>query len=388
MAMNPKSKYRDIAVPSLFILIFQSRAILWAYSRLEGCGTGRIAPIGLMALSIIILPLIYNNSIRIEYSTLKQNKKKLLLLLAATLLISISSTLKIKNPGAEPLQENLTTYSGIIEKKIFRRYNYEVIIKLNDTLASAQIPLEENFQTGDMIDIHKKPVNINSTNSNSSYDRYLLRKGISLKFYIKKKDFKITPGISSNTINWIKENLSRNIESLFSEKNAGILKALYFGNKNYIDKKTIENYRNSGVIHILAASGLHTGIIASMVFAIFAFVRLDRRLIYIMAMILLIFYLYITDMPSSLMRASIMFAVFALQYIFHLTKNMFNALFTAAIIILIISPSEIYNPGFHLSSGATLSILLFFRAYKNSLFFLPPFLSVPLSLGMSAQPIT
>ena len=131
--------------------------------------------------------------------------------------------------------------------------------------------------------------------------------------------------------------------------------------------------------------GGYVGVVAAIPLFVLGLFRLNRKCIYIATAIVIALYLYITDMPVSLIRASIMFMIYALHRIADREVNIINALFISAIIILAMFPNEIYSLGFQLSFGATLGILLFHRLYRRAFSYLPSRVSDSLALTISAQ---
>jgi len=137
------------------------------------------------------------------------------------------------------------------------------------------------------------------------------------------------------------------------------------------------------VLHILAASGLHVAIISFIPLILLGIFRIRKKLILLVTILTVFFYLYLTDIPVSLMRAALMLSIYSIQHFLDLDKNILNTLFLTAIAVLLIYPFELYNIGFQLSFGATLGIIIFFKIYKNSISFQPSIISKSLALTLS-----
>ena len=60
-----------------------------------------------------------------------------------------------------------------------------------------------------------------------------------------------------------KERIENLFNSNLSEENSSLMKSIVLGEYNYLDEKNISKYRDLGLAHILAVSGLHIGIISS-----------------------------------------------------------------------------------------------------------------------------
>jgi ComEC/Rec2-related protein len=250
----------------------------------------------------------------------------------------------------------------------------------------AYCPRDIDINRHDTIKIFSKPLILNPKNQpHSAYKTDLIRRGFSYIFYLNNTNFKKIRAASQDFKKRVRKKIERKLSLSFNEETASLLKALYFGNKNFINKSTIREFKRAGVLHVLAASGLHIGILASIPLFIMGFTRINKNLTLLITTLLLLFYLYITDMPVSLLRAFTMFFIYSIQRIFDFDKNIFNTLFLSALFILSIYPYELYSLGFQLSFSATFGILLLFNLYRRTLSFLPPILSNSLALTLSAQ---
>ena len=146
---------------------------------------------------------------------------------------------------------------------------------------------------------------------------------------------------------------------------SALLKGLLLADRNEISSETKNYFINSGVMHILAVSGLHTGFIA-LIFFIF----LGRLNLYLRAVLTiagLILFMFFTGIPTSVFRAVIMASVLLTAFILNRSTNIYNSLAIAALILLAADPSEIFNAGFQLSFISVLSIAYFFPYFKKIL---------------------
>jgi ComEC/Rec2-related protein len=185
----------------------------------------------------------------------------------------------------------------------------------------------------------------------------------------------------------IRTRIAGNCDRLFGSDSAPAAKALYFGNQEFIDKGTLADFKRAGVLHVLAASGLHVAVVAALPVFLLGLVRLPVKLILAVTGLVVLGYLWLTDMPVSLVRACAMFLLFGLQRILDRKGNAFNALFLSALLIMMLYPGDIFSLGFQLSYGATLGILLFHGPYRRALEGLPGPLAGPLSVSLAAQTV-
>jgi ComEC/Rec2-related protein len=178
--------------------------------------------------------------------------------------------------------------------------------------------------------------------------------------------------------------IGRNI-SLYGERNGGVINALWLGDGFFVDKYTSYTFTRAGLLHILAASGSHVAIVAGIPFFLLAWIGIGRKIIFSAVSVLLAGYLYITCAPVSLVRACVMFWIFAFMFMFGKERQALNALFLSGAVILLLYPYDIYSLGFQLSFCATAGLILFYEFYKKALPHIPFKVSESLSLSCSAQ---
>ncbi|WP_297453178.1 ComEC/Rec2 family competence protein [Persephonella sp.] len=142
--------------------------------------------------------------------------------------------------------------------------------------------------------------------------------------------------------------------------------ALIFGEKGYLSYKEKNRFINAGTSHLLAISGMHIGIILSLILFLFSF---NRRLSYGIGIGLLSVYPFFTGLHIPVIRASIMGVLYLVSKIKYLKVEPINILFFVGFVVLIFSPKAIYQPGFQLSFIAVLGIILYLelilKNFKN-----------------------
>ncbi|MDY6933149.1 MAG: ComEC/Rec2 family competence protein [Spirochaetota bacterium] len=402
---------QNIFIPSFLILLLSSSAIILTYAIIQESTPEIITGIILYLFSFfIIIPIIRCSDYREEnlesdshvvkgLINKKQGYSYIKKIILPSMLISLFIPIRIISiMKSYPVNDESTVFYGQVESVKLLRYTREAVIIFSDgsgngsshskeyNRAVSYIPERFPIDRGDIIEIHTRPkeIDINKSN-NSSFLKKQLRRGFSFIFYLNENNFTIVKEVPISFKESIRRGIDENVSTLFNGKTASIIKALYFGNKKYIDKATILDFKRAGVLHILAASGLHVGILSTIPIFILGTLRINRKIILLATVAVVYFYLYITDIPVSLLRAFIMLSLYSVQYIFDLERNILNTLFLTAIIILMIYPNDLYSLGFQLSFGATLGIILFLNFYSNALSTLPSPIAKSLSLTLSAQ---
>lgn len=190
------------------------------------------------------------------------------------------------------------------------------------------------------------------------YNSYLKSKGITgimnindyADIVIIDEDAYVFKNIIFQTRKYINEQL----RLLHTEQTASLLRGLLLADRKEIDKETNIQFINSGVVHVLAVSGLHVGFIALIIIILFG--RFNIFLRSVLTILGLLAFMFLTGAPPSVFRATIMALVIIVAFLTNRTTNIFNSLAIAALIILIVNPYEIYSPGFQLSFSAVMAI--------------------------------
>jgi len=167
------------------------------------------------------------------------------------------------------------------------------------------------------------------------------------------------------------EELRQSINSLFSETIGGdaskLVSAITVGLREEVPREIKEEFANTGVIHILAVSGLHVGFVLIILFSLVKLFRLPYRWSKITIIFALIAYAILTGGRASVWRATIMASFYVVAPIFNREANLWNIIATSALILLVFDPNYIFDAGFLLSFSAVISIVFFVNQFKTKL---------------------
>ena len=191
-----------------------------------------------------------------------------------------------------------------------------------------------------------------------NYNAYLKAKGIqgiiTIDTLTNIKIIDEAPELFSNSIFQVRKYINKQISLFHNLETTALLRGLLLADRREIDQETKTQFINSGVVHVLAVSGLHVGFIALIFIILFG--RFNIYLRSVLTIIGLLFFMIITGVPPSVFRATVMALVIIFAFLTNRSTNIFNSLAIAALIILIINPDEIYSPGFQLSFSAVIAI--------------------------------
>ena len=174
---------------------------------------------------------------------------------------------------------------------------------------------------------------------------------------------------TQNLFERLRGHISDHVTSDLSTQNATLALALFIGERDFSNRAFYEPFRQSGLAHLLAISGLHMGLFCFGVYGLFRLilampVRLSayvghHKIAAILALMSGGFYLCLAQMPLSAIRAYLMTSLILLALLWGrrtVTLRNVNIVF---ILFLVLSPSSLYVPAFQLSFAATFGIVVF-----------------------------
>lgn len=215
-----------------------------------------------------------------------------------------------------------------------------------------------------------------------NYKKYLYNKRV--YYTLKIDNIKI---LNENSNPFIKLK-NRVIKHVNSYKESTYLYAFILGKTELISDEVLTSYRENGISHLFALSGLHVSIFSSILLFILKKLRFKEILNYVLIFIFLLLFSFITGFSPSILRATLLFFLLGINKVFYLNIRTLDILYLVFIILVIINPFIIYNLSFILSFTAAFflifsSDLLKGKNYFVSLFkvsLLSYFASLPLSI--------
>ncbi|OYT15350.1 MAG: hypothetical protein B7C24_13505 [Bacteroidetes bacterium 4572_77] len=166
------------------------------------------------------------------------------------------------------------------------------------------------------------------------------------------KNFYYYQQFYSNKVNQI-------IDIYYDEPEKAIVEALVLGKKTNIDKTSKKEFSRSGAAHLLAISGLHTGLIAAFVFIILGFIR-NHTVKFIVFTILLSTFIVISGMQTSAIRAAFMIELYLFAKLISRKTIALNIVSTVLLVYIIANPKIIYNISYQMSALSVLGIIILY----------------------------
>lgn len=215
-----------------------------------------------------------------------------------------------------------------------------------------------------------------------NYKKYLYNKRV---YYTLKIDSIKILNENSNPFIKLKNRVIKHVNSY---KDSTYLYAFILGKTELISDEVLTSYRENGISHLFALSGLHVSIFSSILLFILKKLRFKEILNYVIIFIFLLLFSFITGFSPSILRATLLLFLLGINKVFYLNIRTLDILYLVFIILVIINPFIIYNLSFILSFTAAFflifsSDLLKGKNYFVSLFkvsLLSYFASLPLSI--------
>jgi len=347
----------------------------------------RLPDLPLLAALLIVFPLIF-------FAFNKKRKGTILLLTACALFIlgildinrSVYSIPKVTHIVHYVGREKLTL-EGIVDEAPQESENGKTIfvavrsiIKGNDYIPAEgpimlSVPLPDiSIRYGDLIRVKTRlrmPHNFQNPGS-FDYAKQLRGQGILLQGRVNNaSEIVLIRGDCGNLFKTKLEKTRSKLRQFITENSSTpereIIQALLLGDVKPIQPEVRESFNRTGTSHILAISGFNVGIVVSffvivtmLIMKPFPYLLLRFNVVKISAFIAVIpvlIYTFIAGLGVSVIRAAIMIMAFLIAVLIHKERDMFNALALAALIILLINPTALFDVSFQLTFAAVASLI-------------------------------
>lgn len=219
----------------------------------------------------------------------------------------------------------------------------------------------------------------NKTKDLFDYKKYLERNNI---YYIQKIDSITIRYKCNNILYMIKEKIIKRCNNAY-------LKVFILGDKSLIDKKILNNYRDLGISHLFAVSGMHISLLSTILLNILKRIKLREEKRYLLVSMFLISYLLLTGFSPSILRAVLFFILFSINKVYYFYIKSTNIYILVLVLSLLYNPNYIYDVAFLYSFSISLSLIVmgnYINSYKTYLkkllitSFISFIVSIPISL--------
>lgn len=220
------------------------------------------------------------------------------------------------------------------------------------------------FSTGDTI-IARTRIRRGGMIGSFDYGRHLRRQGIIGSAYVR--NYTCHPSLVTRHPSLQKRLYQRLAASGLSGDELATTGALTLGYKEDLDPELRHRFQASGAAHVLAVSGLHTGIIYAGLLALLTLGgrfrpryenSLARTLLHSLLILVIWSYAWLTGLTPSVVRCAVMITIVELGIILYRQSISLNTIAAAAVLILLVRPLDLWSVGFQLSFAATAAIVI------------------------------
>lgn len=254
------------------------------------------------------------------------------------------------------------------EKEYYNRYQVKVIKsgelqELEGKYLYLQVKKEnrKEFEYGDIVQIEGEYTKPEKQRNYGGFDYQAYLKTKKIVGIIKTSKIEVIGHKKAGfkeVCNSISLRIKNNMDQVFGEETASILKGLLLGDTSCMEEDLKEDFRIANMSHILAISGMHISYIM-IGLTTFLSQKIGKRSTRIVVILVLMSYMFITGASPSVTRASVMGVLVMISGLVYRKNDIWTSLSISLFFILIHNPYAIMNVGLQLSYLGTIGIVIF-----------------------------
>jgi competence protein ComEC len=275
----------------------------------------------------------------------------------------------------EPLTEKAKSYKAEAVVEAVLRHDAGTAARGKLLLYFSKDSALPTIKYGNKILLRKRLQSIKNAGNPGAfnYERYAAFQQYFHNAYLKPDDYVLLAENAANPFwQWIYTAKAMVLATLrqhiTTKDELGIAEALLIGYKEDLDKDLVQAYSNTGVVHIIAVSGLHLGLIYVLLLWIFnrmPIVKKSKVLKVVLVLSCLWLFALITGASASVLRSAVMFTFIVLGEHAGKKSSMYNSLAVSAAVLLVYNPYFLWDVGFQLSYLAVIGIVAFQQPVYN-----------------------
>lgn len=271
--------------------------------------------------------------------------------------------------------EASTAYSAVVVGKLHALDGQSV-----ELLGRLELPYAATLSAGDRIALSAEFTAL-SPIGDDWFDRYDYSQGLAFIAKGINEDYRLLSH-SDRTLSVrlveFRTLLRRQFYPYLSMEETGLVSALLVGDQRYLSGELSHQFRNLGISHTLAVSGLHLGILCGSLLWLMKKLRLPKMAKLPILLPFLLFYMVLVGSPS-VFRAGGMLLFTFLSHPAGRRRDPITSLFVTVTVICLLSPESVLDVGLLLSFFATFGMLLIAIPLGRRIQSLPRPLQLPLS---------
>ncbi|PWV53695.1 ComEC/Rec2 family competence protein [Chitinophaga sp. S165] len=271
----------------------------------------------------------------------------------------------------EPLQERAGTYRTIVQVRSIIRHNTRMPAKGKLLVYLTKDSAAAGLEYGDRLLISSRttPVQYSGNPGSFDYRSYCATQQIYRQAFLRtgewqRLDRKEENG-SMQPILQCRNYCLHTLQQYIGGREAGLAAALLIGYRYDLDRDMVQEYTDTGIVHIIAISGMHLALIYGGLLWILRWWpqhRFSESMKGVLIILLLWAFTLLTGGAASVLRATVMFTFITIgKFMLDRYTNIYNSLAASAFLLLCYEPRLLMDAGFQLSYLAVLSIVICYR---------------------------
>jgi competence protein ComEC len=275
----------------------------------------------------------------------------------------------------EPLSEKLSSYKTVaLIKKVDGAESVSVGEKILVYLKKENTTSKLTYGDQLLFKSNLKPVKGMGNPAAFDYGKYCNLQGIRQQVYLTSSNFIQIPRKETNLLkSWLyssQQKIVSILQKYVPATESGMAEALLIGYKEDLDKSLVQSYSNTGVVHIIAISGLHLGLIYALLAGICTILRVRKPILKAGIIITGLWtFSLLAGAGPSILRSAVMFTFIVAGKNLKREIPIFNSLAASAFALLCYNPMWLWDVGFQLSYAAVTSLVLFYKPVYGCLYF-------------------
>lgn len=277
---------------------------------------------------------------------------------------------KLSSPGM--IRDKIIITKIVEEKEKVKIYGKDTLVYIDREKYA-----KWDLKLGQTIFIQGKSKHPKKPSNPGEFNAYLYYRSIGVKRIVFAKEIQILDKRVDRLKQFlyqIRKKGIQQLEKIFVDKEAGFVNAVLLGERTKLDMELYQNMQSLGISHLLAISGLHISMIGLCIYYI-----LRKRFLvnffyagFFSSIFLFLYGILVGESVSVIRAISMLVMVFIAEWLGR-SYDIVSALSVSGVIILCLSPYQIFQMGFLLSFGAVLAIgvpakyfIQFFNVYKKN----------------------
>ena len=192
-----------------------------------------------------------------------------------------------------------------------------------------------------------------------NYKKYLQNKYIHYQIHSVNSPIKIAeqPSLNSRIIHFRNDLVAQFSGLGYSNETKGFIEALLFGIKTNLQADIQQQFKDFGILHVLAVSGMHVVLLFSTISYVLRHLRIPKNAITIVLIVFLLIFSLMAGFSGSVVRAALMCLMTMVGTLTGRRVHTINLLVGSMLLILLVEPNYLFDVGFQLSYLAVFSIV-------------------------------